>query len=84
MGAAAISRERFAESSPTLIIPDLPADDLKACWPRNLLLHGQLDTTVPYTSSMYFARQLQERGVPVETCYPQEVLEINDITTSKL
>jgi acetyl esterase/lipase len=77
MGAAAISRERFAESSPTLIVPDLPAEDLKACWPWNLLLHGQLDTTVPYTSSMYFAKQLQEKGVPVETCYPQEVLEMS-------
>ena len=74
MAAAAISRDRFWVSSPTRLVAKADPDKIKRHWPPTLLLHGQLDTTVPFTSSKELADQLLVQGGRcVETNFPYEV-----------
>ena len=74
MSVAAISRDRFWVSSPTCLVRKTDPEKIKRHWPPTLLLHGQLDSTVPFTSSKELADQLLVQGGRcVETCFPYEV-----------
>ena len=53
--------------------------------PYTLFLHGQLDTTVPFTSSKELADQLLSKGgTRIETCFPLEVCKIHHHHTINL
>jgi acetyl esterase/lipase len=80
MGAAAVCRDRFSLASPTKLVPMVDADKVRRHWPPTLLLHGQLDTTVPYTSSKEFAEALQNRRCRhVETAFPLQYSHVDPI-----
>ena len=70
MSVAAISPDRWWEFSPTLLIPKMSKEKFLALWPQTLLVHGVVDTTVPYSSTQEFAEQLLFQGAPVITSYP--------------
>jgi len=73
MGAAAGKDEsRFWESSPTLVLQQLPLPrgHVASFFPPCLFLHGTMDTTVPMTSSMEMASELSKHGVQVHTAFP--------------
>lgn len=70
MSVAAISPSRWWEFSPTLLMPRMTKEKISAHWPQTLLVHGVVDTTVPYSSSQEFAEQLLHQGAPVITSYP--------------
>lgn len=80
MGAAAVCRDRFPLASPTKLVPLADPDKVRRHWPPTLLLHGQLDTTVPYTSSKEFADALQsQRCRHVETAFPLRYSHVDPI-----
>ena len=70
MSVAAISPDRWWESSPTMLLPRMVKDKIIAYWPPTLLVHGVTDSVVPYSSSQDFAEQLIHQGASVTTSYP--------------
>lgn len=66
MTAAAGGKNLLPQSSPTLVLEELPESTkvfVRDCLPRCILLHGKEDTTVPVTSSSEFAECLDKIGV---------------------
>eukprot|EP01041_Mallomonas_annulata_P011914 gene11914-24956_t len=70
MGAAAISIEKFWESSPTALIPH-HKDELTR-FPPTLLIHGEQDVVVPTSSSRAFAAAIEAVCPNIHTCYPED------------
>jgi acetyl esterase/lipase len=74
MGAAANGRSRHWEVSPTRLLARSPTNNVFGdLWPKTLLIHGQTDTTVPYSSTTEFALRLQQDDALVVTSFPENV-----------
>jgi acetyl esterase/lipase len=74
MGAAALGRKRHWEFSPTKLLKRQPkCETFPELWPKTLLLHGQSDTTVPYSSTYEFSLRLRQDEADVTTAFPSNV-----------
>ena len=73
MSVAAITPDRWWESSPSLLLPEVSVESVVTFWPDTFLLHGLSDTTVPFSSSHEFAEKLRHKGAAVKTSFPEEL-----------
>ena len=73
MSVAAISPDRWWESSPSLLFQEVSEESVTRFWPDTFILHGLSDTTVPFSSSYEFAEKLLHKGAAVLTCFPESL-----------
>lgn len=82
MAAAAKGKQSFPLCSPTLLIREQTLGDQNKTsnsenYPYMVMIHGDSDTTVPFSSSKEFAEELSQIGVPVDlVSYPVRMLSI--------